>query len=375
MKGSGEKKTCSKFECRNHAGNEILNNKAFWLNKTVLVTGATGFLGGWLVRRLLGMGCRVITVVRRHRAESQFVIERLFENTIDYAGSVSDRDLIGSIFRDNKIDVIFHTSALSDVTEALQNPQECFQSCVESTWYLLEQIRTAQPECICVVSSSDKAYGLQEMPLRESQALNPIHPYDTAKASQDLVAQTYGTTYSLPIAVTRCGNFFGGFDFSYNRLIPGTIRSAIEHNAPVLRSDGRFTRDFLYIEDAVDAQLLMAERLSEDKKLRGQAFNFSYGLEAEVLDIVQAICSLLDSDLKPIVNNNAVAETRRLTLSSDKARDWLGWSPAVGFENGLKRTIDWYVQYMAGATEEANTERRVLQSENPITQGSLSSRR
>ena len=323
-----------------------MTRREFWKGRVVLVTGSTGFLGGWLVRRLLELGSQVLVVVRQNRAISQFSFGEFADRTRVYRGSVSDRELIKRIFTENSVEVVFHTAALTDVNDALKAPEDCFQSSVESTWWILENIRKTVPECLCVVSSSDKAYGEQEMPLRETQKLNPLHPYDVAKATQDLTAQSYAKNYGLAIGVTRCGNFFGGYDFNFNRIIPGTIRSVIEGKPPVLRSDGRFTRDFLYIEDAVDAQLLLAERMAESERVRGEAFNFSYGLEIEVLDIVSRILELMDVNVEPVIANNVVAETRYLTLSSDKARDQLDWSPQVGFDVGLQKTIDWYLDYL-----------------------------
>ena len=202
-----------------------------------------------------------------------------------------------------------------------------------------------RPSIVTVVSSSDKAYGTIEPPLREDMFLNPTHPYDSAKACQDIIARSYGNVYDLPVAVTRCANYFGGYDFGYSRIIPATIRSIVCGERPVLRSNGHFTRDFLYIEDAVDVQLLLAEKLGDEPTLRGEAFNFSYELEIEIIDIVRKILDITGSDLQPVILDEVKTETKRITLSSEKALRVLNWQPEHGFDAGLRKTIDWYVEY------------------------------
>ena len=320
---------------------------AFWDGRTVLVTGATGFLGGWVVRRLLDYQCRVVALVRRPRPESQFYLEGFDRLVLIESGSADDAATIDSIMDRHPIEAVFHIAAFCDVTKVIDNPVECFRSTIQSTWNILESVRCKNPECVVVVSSSDKAYGVQEMPLRETQRLNPLHAYDTAKASQDHIAQTYGQAYGLAVAVTRCGNYFGGYDFTFSRIIPGTIRSVVSGERPVLRSDGHFTRDFLHIDDAVDVQLLMAEQLINGARIRGEPFNFSYGVELEVIEIVHRILQIMKSDLKPIVRDEVQSELRFLSLSTEKARAVLGWEPELGFDAGLERTVEWYTDYFA----------------------------
>lgn len=319
----------------------------FWLKKTVLVAGATGFLGGWLVRRLLDCGAQVVALVRSQKPESQFFMEGLDSRVSLEWGSVSDQPTIERIFEKYPIDVFFHVAYGADVHRVLEEPLECFTSSAVSTWQILDYLRLHRPKCISIISSTDKVYGGQPIPYREELPLQPLHPYETAKASQDLAAQTYGKIYNCPVAITRCGNYFGGFDFNYTRLIPGVVRSIMNGEAPVLRSDGRFTRDFLYIEDAVDVQLLLAERLAESPELYGEAFNFSYGDRIEVIDIAKRICRILDAPFPPMVNENSTAEITHIELSSEKARKLLDWTPSYGFFQGLDRTVRWYRDYFS----------------------------
>jgi CDP-glucose 4,6-dehydratase len=319
--------------------------RRFWAGKTVVVAGATGFLGGWLVRRLVEYDTNVVTIVRDPTRHSHVVLEGLLDRTTVERGSVDDPRFLGELFEKYTIDAFFHAAYGADVNRVLREPVDCFRSSALSTWLLLDLIRRVQPSCIAVVSSSDKAYGGQALPYRETSDLRPVHPYEVAKACQDLAAQSFGHIYKVPVAITRCGNFFGPYDFNFTRLIPGVCQSLAKRETPRLRSDGRFTRDFLYIEDAVDAQLLLAERLAEDESLYGEAFNFSYGEQLEVVTIVRLLMNLAGVHSEPVVENNVQAEIRHMHLSSEKAERVLNWRPAIGFKEGLRRSVDWYLHY------------------------------
>ena len=323
----------------------------FWRNRTVLVAGATGFLGGWLVRQLLEYKANVVAIVSRPKPDSQFYIEGFEKRLKVESGNIHDWAFMERLFEANPgISVFFHVAYGADVNRVLREPLECFRSATESTWTVLELLRRKNPKCIAIISSTDKAYGDQALPYRESSALNPIHPYEVAKAAQDLIAQSYGKVYGLPTAVTRCGNYFGGFDFTFNRLIPGVAKDLFEGKRPKLRSNGRFTRDFLYIEDAVEVQLMLAERVAEDPSLYGEAFNFSYGVRLEVIDIVRRIAELSGANLEPVINEDVRAEIPHMQLSCDKAAEKLNWKPRFTFDAGLGRTVEWYRRYFKRQT-------------------------
>jgi CDP-glucose 4,6-dehydratase len=329
---------------------------AFWYGKQVVVAGATGFLGGWLVRRLLDYGAHVIALIRNPRSQSQVVLESLLDRATVERGSIDDEAFLDELFRRHHIDVFLHTASEADVNRALDRPVDCFRSSALSTWLILDRIRRLRPACIAVISSSDKAYGAQPLPFRESSPLTPVHPYEVAKATQDLAAQSFGRVYGVPVAVTRCANYFGPYDFNFARLIPGVCRSLAMGETPRLRSDGRFTRDFLYVEDAVDVQLLLAEALAADPSLYGEAFNFSYGEQIEVLEVVRRLIAIVGLDAEPIVENTVQAEIRHMHLSSEKARRDLSWTPRIGFDEGLQRTVDWYVRFVrSGAPDRATS--------------------
>jgi CDP-glucose 4,6-dehydratase len=331
-----------------------ISNLSFWKKRTVLIGGATGFLGGWLVRRLLELDANVIAIVRTVKPKSQFYLEN-FDQRVQVAhGCVADIEFIEKIFKTNpEISVFFHAAYGGDVNQVLAQPLECFRSTALSTWAILDLCQRKYPKCISVISSSDKAYGSQTLPYRESNPLCPQHPYEVAKACQDHCAQTYGKVYGLPTAVTRCGNYFGGFDFNFTRLIPGVLKDLANGQIPVLRSNGRFTRDFLYIEDAVNIQLMLAERLEQDPTIYGEAFNFSYGLQVEVIEIVRRLAELTGELIEPIVNESVRVEIPHMHLSSEKASEMLNWKPGYTFDEGLQRSVKWYSNYFKENIEEA----------------------
>lgn len=343
---------------------------SFWKNRTVLVGGGTGFLGGWIVRKLLDLEANVIAIVRSPKPQSQFYLEKFDQRVQVERGCVADICFVERIFEENpEISVFFHAAYGGDVNQVLAKPLECFRSTALSTWAILDLLRLKYPTCISVISSSDKAYGSQELPYRESSPLSPRHPYEVAKACQDYCAQTYGKVYGMPTAVTRCGNYFGGFDFNFTRLIPGVLKDLAEGRRPVLRSNGKFTRDFIYIEDAVEIQLMLAERLAEDPAMRGEAFNFSYGMQVEVIDIVRRLAELTGEPIEPIVNDTIQVEIPHMHLSSDKAIEVLDWKPRFSFDEGLKESVKWYSKYFKSSCIAVST--ALLTKLSPSTEAAL----
>jgi CDP-glucose 4,6-dehydratase len=318
----------------------------FWEKKSVLVTGATGFLGGWLIRELIERDANIVALVRREKPESQFALARFDQQVKIETGEVWDRDVLDSIFNKHSVEVIFHTAMSGgDVTATLAEPVDCFRSTVESTWWLLDALRRSYPSCSLIVCSSDKAYGSQKAPYEEGQPLTPHHPQEVAKASQDLMAQSFGKVYDLKVAVTRCANYYGPFDFNFSRVIPYVARCAAKGCAPQLRSDGRFVRDFIHIQESAWAHLELAQQLAVNKNLHGEAFNFSYGVRLTVMEIVKRILSVAGTELTPVILNTSQHEIPNMWLSSDKARHILGWKPKLEFEQSLDSTVHWYLDY------------------------------
>ncbi|HSD65212.1 MAG TPA: NAD-dependent epimerase/dehydratase family protein [Vicinamibacteria bacterium] len=321
----------------------MADDRRFWLDRPTLVTGATGLVGGWLTRRLLDLGADVVCLVRDWVPQSELVQARLVDRVKVVRGDVRDQALLERALGEFEIDAVVHLAAQTIVPIANRNPVSTFETNVAGTWALLEACRRSPSVREVVLASSDKAYGEADaLPYHERLPLAGRHPYEVSKSCADLVAQAYATTYELPVVVTRCGNFFGGGDLNWTRIVPGTIRSVLRGDRPVIRSDGRFVRDYFYVEDGAVAYTLLAERLAGDRGLRGQAFNFSNETPISVLDLVRRITRLMGSDLEPEIRNEATGEIRSQYLSAEKARRELGWRPLFELDAALERTIDWY---------------------------------
>jgi CDP-glucose 4,6-dehydratase len=325
-----------------------MNLGGHWQDRPVLVTGATGLVGSWLTRRLRDAGADVVCLVRDWVPQSELVRSRVLEQVKVVRGDVRDRDTIERALGEYEIDTVFHLAAQTIVGIANRNPVSTFESNIQGTWNLLEACRRSPGVRSIVVASSDKAYGEQEeLPYTEDAPLEGRHPYDVSKSCADLIALTYAETYDLPVAVTRCGNFYGGGDLNWNRIVPGTIRSILRGERPTVRSDGQFVRDYFYVEDGAAAYMLLAEKLHCRKELRGLAFNFSNETQVTVLELVDRILRAMDSDLEPVVLNEASHEIRRQYLSAERAHLMLQWSPLFTLEEGLGRTIPWYRELLA----------------------------
>ena len=320
----------------------------FWLDRPTLVTGATGLVGTWLVRRLLQAGADVVCLVRDWVPQSELVRGHLIDQVKVIRGDVRDRELLERALGEYEVNTVIHLAAQAIVGIANRNPVSTFESNIQGTWSLLEACRRSPSVKQIVVASSDKAYGDQEhLPYDETTPLQGRHPYDVSKSCADLIAHTYAKTFRVPVAITRCGNFYGGGDLNWNRIVPGTIRSVLRGQRPVIRSDGSFVRDYFYVEDGAAAYMLLAEQLAARPELRGEAFNFSNELQVSVLELVQRILELTGSTLDPDVRNEATNEIRHQYLSAAKARALLGWSPLFTLEQGLKLTIEWYRDFFA----------------------------
>jgi CDP-glucose 4,6-dehydratase len=320
-----------------------------WRDRRVLVTGATGFAGSWLVRRLRGLGAHVVCVVRDWVPESPLLDRELPPDLIVVFGDVRDQALLERTLGDYEVELVFHLAAQTIVPIANRNPVETFDTNIRGTSALLEASRRSPTVHGIVVASSDKAYGQQaELPYREDMPLRPLHPYDVSKACADLIAQSYAATYDLPVAVTRAGNFFGGGDLNWSRLFPGTIRSVLRADAPVIRSDGTPRRDYVYVEDAVEAYLLLAQAVASGR-VRGEAVNISYERPLTVREAVAAILAEAGADLEPVVEASAAHEIQDQYLDATRARTELGWAPAFDFHEGLRRTVAWYREHLDGS--------------------------
>jgi CDP-glucose 4,6-dehydratase len=319
----------------------------FWLDRPTFVTGATGLIGGWLVKLLVSQGADVICLVRDWVPQSEFVRARLIDSVKVVRGDIEDRALLERTIGEYEVNTVIHLAAQTIVGIANRNPASTFATNVAGTWSLLEACRRSPTVKQIVVASSDKAYGDQDaLPYREDAPLQGMHPYDVSKSCADLIAQSYAVTFGLPVAITRCGNFYGGGDLNWNRIVPGTIRSVLRGQRPVIRSDGQSVRDYFYAEDGAAANLLLAEQLAANPELAGEAFNFSNEVQITVLELVEQVFGLMGSDLKPDIRNEASNEIRHQYLSAEKARRVLGWAPLYDLKEGLGHTIDWYKGFL-----------------------------
>jgi CDP-glucose 4,6-dehydratase len=316
---------------------------SFWQDRPTFVTGATGLLGSWLIRHLHNLGANLVCLIRDWVPQSELVRANLIECIRVVRGDVRDQAFLERVLGEYEINTVFHLAAQTIVGIANRNPISTFETNIQGTWSLLEACRRSPVVKQIVVASSDKAYGDQEkLPYDENTPLQGQHPYDVSKSCADLIAHTYAATYETPVTITRCGNLYGGGDLNWNRIVPGTIRSVLRNQRPIIRSDGNYIRDYFYVEDAVVAYILLAEKLASQPELHGEAFNFSTEVQVTVLELVQRILKLMGSDLIPDVKNEVSNEIRDQYLSAGKARKMLGWKPSWTLDEGLKKTIEWY---------------------------------
>jgi CDP-glucose 4,6-dehydratase len=323
-------------------------NKEFWADKNVFVTGATGILGSWLTMKLIKAGANVVSLIRDWVPESNLILSGFINKINIVRGELEDYPLVLRSLNEYEIEVVFNLGAQPIVGTANRSPLSTFEANIKGTWNILEACRNVSTVKQIAVASSDKAYGEQKiLPYSEESPLIGRHPYDVSKSCADLIAQAYYHTYKLPVGITRCGNFYGGGDLNWNRIIPGTIRSVINNEEPIIRSDGTPMRDYIYIEDVVEAYITVAENLVRDE-IKGQAFNFGTNNPISVLDITNKILVISGAPrLKPkIMSKGKIkGEIDKQYLSSEKAKTMLNWKPHFTLEKGLKKTLDWYKEY------------------------------
>jgi CDP-glucose 4,6-dehydratase len=316
--------------------------KSFWKDRNVFVTGCTGLLGSWLTKALVENGANVTGLIRDLVPKSNLNGSGFIGKINIVRGEIEDYSLIERSLNEYEIDTVFHLAAQTIVTIANRSPISTFESNIKGTWNVLEACRKSPLVKRIIVASSDKAYGDQEnLPYDEKTPLEGRHPYDVSKSCADLLCRAYFETYKLPVCVTRCGNFYGGGDLNFNRIVPGTIRSVSNGDAPVIRGDGSNIRDYFYIEDGVAAYMCLAEKM-ESLGIQGEAFNFSNENQVTVLELMEKILHAMKSDLKPKILGEASNEIKHQYLSAKKARQKLKWRPKYTIDQGLEKTIRWY---------------------------------
>lgn len=318
----------------------------YWENRNVLVTGCTGFLGSWLCEELINAKANVVGIIRDWVPKSRLLSENMTSSMTSVRAPIEDLSAIERTINEYEIETVFHLAAQTIVGTANRDPVGTFETNIKGTWNLLEACRRIGSVKNIVVASSDKAYGIQEnLPYDETMNLNGNFPYDVSKACTDLLAQSYYASFELPVCITRCANFYGGGDLNFNRLVPGTIMSLLRGENPLIRSDGSYIRDYLYIKDAARACMKLAEKM-ETSEIKGEAFNISSEVRCRADELVHRITTIMGLEtLQPIIQNQASREIPHQYLSSKKSMDLLEWEPAYSLEQGLIETIHWYEKF------------------------------
>lgn len=326
----------------------IMISETFWHNRPILVTGATGLVGGHLVEAILNLQCDVVCLVRDWVPDSVLLKDYADQVKIVH-GDICDQAVIERVLGEYEIKTVFHLAAQTIVTIANRNPVSTFESNIRGTWVLLEACRRSPSVEQIIMASSDKAYGTHtELPYQETTPLQGIYPYDVSKSCADLIAQSYAQSFGVNVVITRCGNFFGAGDLNWNRIIPGTIRSLHYGEPPIIRSDGKFIRDYFYVKDGALAYILLAQQLAENPESRGEAYNFSLEIQMDVLNLVKRISDLMEIDIQPTILNQVKNEIPHQYLDASKARQQLNWEPHYTLDEGLSETIAWYRQFLEG---------------------------
>ncbi|MCK9265616.1 GDP-mannose 4,6-dehydratase [bacterium] len=315
--------------------------KVFWKDKKVLITGYEGFVGSHLTKKLLSLGADVFGIdIITERKETILTQKDLAQITIIKA-SVSEYKIVENIIKENKIQVVFHLAAEAIVGECLKKPLNAFSSNIKGTWNILEVCRQSDTVNCVITASSDKAYGEQQLPYKEDSPLKGQHPYDVSKSCADLLSQSYFQTYDLPVAITRCGNIYGPGDYNFSRIVPDAVRCAILSREFLIRSNGLFTRDYIFIDDIVEGYIMLAENLNREN-LAGEAFNFSNEKPISVVELVEEIYRIAKQEPNYKILNEVKCEIKDQYLSSSKAKGILKWQPKYTLQDGLKKTILWY---------------------------------
>ena len=322
-----------------------------WDGRSVLVTGGTGLLGGWTIDALLDRGARVVALIRDWLPDSMLIGSGTLSRVTAVDGDIRDLACVERALSDHDVEGVVHLAAQTLVGLAVEEPLATFESNIKGTWNVLDACRRTPRVRAVVVASSDKAYGSTDaLPYRESTPLRGRHPYDVSKACTDLLAQAYAATYETPAVILRCGNLYGGGDLNWSRLVPGTIRSALRGERPIIRSDGTFVREYLYAEDAAAAYLAALDAMDERRIAAGDAFNVAADEPHAVLEMVRRIIAAVGAPgLEPDVQGTARHEIPRQQLDSSRARDVLGWRPSTPLDAGLARTVEWYRRLEARA--------------------------
>ncbi len=321
--------------------------KNFWQHKNVFITGGAGLLGSWVTKMLVEQGAEVVVLIRDYVPKSLLLSSDTLSRVTLVRGTIEDYSVLERVLGEYEIDTIFHLAAQALAPVANKNPLSTFETNIKGTWNILEAARRSPLVKRIVVASSDKAYGDQKiLPYTEDMPLQGVHPYDVSKSCTDLIAHSYYASYGLPVCITRCGNLYGGGDLNFNRLIPGVIRSVLFGESPILRSNGKYVRDFFYVEDAARAMLVLGEAM-DNKEVVGNAFNFGHENRVTVIEMVLMILKRMGVQIQPTILDDSPNEILIQYLSTKKAQMMLGWKPQYEMEEAMDKTIAWYKDFFS----------------------------
>ncbi len=318
----------------------------FWKDKKVFITGADGFIGGWIAKTLIEKEANVTVVIRDTKREDSLDLHNIRKKVNIVKGDIVDYPLMQRIMNEYSIQYVFHLAAQPLVEIATRSPLSTFESNIKGTWNILESARLTKTVEGVIVASSDKAYGNQEkLPYSEDQPLQGIYPYDASKVCTDVLTRSYFISFGLPVIVTRNANTYGGGDLNFGRMIPGAIISSLQGKEMNIRSDGTPERDFIYIIDVVNSYLSLAENI-KNKNVVGNAFNTGSGNPIQVIDLFKLVTKLTGNKIEPKVLGEATNEIDKQYLSTEKIKKTIGWKAKYTLEEGLKETIEWYRNYL-----------------------------
>lgn len=318
------------------------NRKDFWKKRRVLVTGANGFLAGWVVKCLLEMGASVVALIYQKNPVSVFETEKLNALCEVIYSDILDFQSMKRVLQNHQIKTVFHLGAQAICKVALADPTGTLDANIRGTINILEAIRVTDPTIEVIVASSDKAYGIHKrLPYRENFSLHGEFPYEVSKSCADLISQMYFKTYGIPVCIVRSGNLYGGGDAHFSRIFPQTIYRLLKELRPVVYNDS--VRDYLYVEDAALGYLLIAENMN---RLKGEAFNIGLEKPISSAEVIKTILAeMRATHLKPLCMKQRTDEIHNQYLSSAKIRKAVGWKPTVDLREGTKRAVTWYQEF------------------------------
>tara|TARA_Y100000590_G_scaffold470437_1_gene664897 strand:+ start:5915 stop:6898 length:984 start_codon:yes stop_codon:yes gene_type:complete len=316
------------------------------MKKNILITGGFGLLGQSLVKKLNKNKFNIFILDKIKYKKKNNFLYKSYKNINILHGSFNDKKFISKLIANKKINIVFHTGAVTQVLESLKDPNNTYETNILGTLNILESIRKHNKNIIFIYSSSDKAYGeLRSSSYTENHRLDSIYPYDLSKSCSDLICQSYSKVYDLKIGILRCGNLYGPGDFNFNRIVPETIIRSILNKRLIIRSSGKLTRDYLYIDDAVDAYLLVMKKLSKSKSNKMLVYNVGSKYNLSVIQIVNIILKSMNKTyLKPIIKNSSKLELKTQKLNYKKITKELKWKQKINMELGVKSTINWYIK-------------------------------